>query len=239
MASHPPSSCCLKSFDHEGKPLGSHKEIAGLDTYQIGEQYGDERLIVILTDIYGNKFNNTLLVADELSKLNESQVLVPDILKGEPVADMSKFQEWMERHQPEENKQIVDGFLKKLHEEKSPKTVFGMGYCFGAKYAIQNLSDDGYFTAAAVAHPSFVAVEEVEAVKKPILISAATDDQIFPEELRNKSINILTKNDIRFQLDLFQGVSHGFAIKGDIKNPVVKYAKEKVIVDQTCFFKQF
>lgn len=239
MASKPPSDCCFKSFKHEGTPIGIHKDIAGLDTYQVGENYGYERLIVIMTDVFGNKLSNTLLIADELSKLNECQVLIPDILKGDAIVeyDPSKMLEWKDNHTPAENKTIVDGFLKRLHEQTSPKTVFGIGYCFGAKCTVQNLAKDGYLTAGAIAHPSLVSVEEVEAITKPILISAALDDIVFPEDLRNKTVSILAANEVRFQLDLFQGVSHGFAIKGDINEPVVKYAKVKVIVDQAYFFK--
>ncbi|RCK58927.1 hypothetical protein Cantr_07251 [Candida viswanathii] len=41
---------------------------------------------------------------------------------------------------------------------------------------------------------------------------------------------------VRYQVDLFSGVAHGFAVRGDIKDPVVRYAKEKALSDQLCFF---
>lgn len=239
MASNNPGACCLKVVYHEGEAKGHFREIAGLDSYQTGEKFGNEEIIVILTDVHGYKLHNIALIADQLSEMSCRQVLIPDILKGDPIKSTDDFPAWIEKHSSDVTKPIVDGFLDKLTKEKSPKSLFGIGYCYGAKYCVQNLTNDGYFTAGAVAHPSFVALEEVEAVTKPLLISAAETDGIFPEELRNKTIQILAANKVRYQLDLFQGVSHGFAVKGDPSIPQVKYAKEKVLIDQVYFFAQF
>ena len=158
---------------------------------------------------------------------------------GDPIKSSDERQKWLEKHSSEKTRPIVDDFLAQLTKEKTPKSLFGIGYCFGAKYCIQNLSKDGYFTAGAVAHPSLVSVEEVNAIVKPILISAAEIDKSFTEELRNKTIKILAANKIRYQLDLFLGVSHGFAVRGDLNVPEVKYSKEKVLIDQVYFFSQF
>ena len=119
-----------------------------------------------------------------------------------------------------------------------PTFLGGIGYCFGAKFAVQNLSTNGYLDAAAVAHPSFVSMEEVKAIKRPIIISAAETDQVFTPELRHQTEDELAKLEgVRYQVDLFSGVTHGFAVRGDIKNPIVRYAKEKVLADQLAFFK--
>lgn len=119
-----------------------------------------------------------------------------------------------------------------------PTFLGGIGYCFGAKFAVQNLSINGYLDAAAVAHPSFVSMEEVKAIKRPIIISAAETDQVFAPELRHQTEDELAKLEgVRYQVDLFSGVTHGFAVRGDIKNPIVRYAKEKVLADQLAFFK--
>ena len=66
--------------------------------------------------------------------------------------------------------------FKRVKEELKPTFLGGIGYCFGAKFAVQNLSINGYLDAA-VAHPSFVSMEEVKAIKRPIIISAAETDQ--------------------------------------------------------------
>lgn len=234
MASNPPSACCAQTNFHEGTPLGTHQEVFGVDTYIVGES---SNILVILTDIFGHRYNNVLLVADAISK-SGYKVLIPDILNGDPLKPGDDFQPWLPKHTPEITAPIVDNFLKRVKEELKPTFLGGIGYCFGAKFAVQNLSINGYLDAAAVAHPSFVSMEEVKAIKRPIIISAAETDQVFAPELRHQTEDELAKLEgVRYQVDLFSGVTHGFALRGDIKNPIVRYAKEKVLADQLAFFK--
>ncbi|KAL6451957.1 CPS1 Carboxypeptidase S [Candida maltosa Xu316] len=235
MASNPPGECCRQATFHEGTPIGTHQEIFGLDTYAVGDS-SSRQIVVILTDVNGNRLNNVLLIADEISKYGY-RVLIPDILQGNPITPDDDLLEWLSRHTAEITAPIVDTFLKQVKETLNPEFLGGIGYCFGAKYAIQNLSSTGYLDSVAVAHPSFVSIEEVKAIKRPLIISAAEIDPIFPAELRHETEDELAKLEgVRYQVDLFSGVSHGFAVKGDIKDPIVRYAKEKALKDQLCFF---
>ncbi|ODV66635.1 dienelactone hydrolase [Hyphopichia burtonii NRRL Y-1933] len=240
MASHAPAACCTQASFHEGQAQGEHKQIFGLDTYQVGAEHGNDRVIVILTDIFGNRFNNVLLIADEIARSCKYHVVIPDILKGDAVPlEHGDLSGWLTNHTSDITAPIVNGFLQQLRKEWSPKFVGGIGYCYGAKYAIQNISKDGFLDAAAGAHPSFVEVDEIKAIAKPIIISAAEVDPLFTRDLRWKTEEILTDIKARYQMDLFQGVSHGFSVKGDISDPIVKYAKEKTLSDQLLWFAQF
>ena len=229
--------CCFTGFRHEGQSKGQFKTVAGLETYITGED--SENVIVILTDIFGNKLNNTLLVADQLAEGTKTQVFIPDILKGDPIVDIGKVDKakWFADHSAEETNSIITAFLKQLHSEKSPKKVFGVGYCFGAKFAILQLAKGGYFSAAAGAHPSLVTPEDVENIERPLLISVGDEDAMFTEELRNKTLSILNKKNVWFQMDIFKNAPHGYAVRGDVSAPSVKYAKEKTVLDQVYFFK--
>lgn len=238
MASNPPGACCVAFNFHEGQSQGTHKEICGLDTYQVGTEHGNDKVLVIVTDVFGHKFNNVMLVADALAKQGKYQVLIPDILKGDPID--RDLHEWLKDHSPAETQQIVDKFLSALKKEWSPKFIGSIGYCFGAKFVINQLAKGGVIDAGAVAHPSFVDIEEVKAITKPILISAAEVDPIFPPELRFQTEQELAKlNGVRYQVDLFSGVSHGYAVRGDVTIPAVKYAKEKTLNDHLVWFDQF
>lgn len=243
-------------FRHEGTPLGSCQEVFGLDTY-VAEPQGSvccnntpkqqcKEYIVILTDIYGHKFNNVQLIADQLAQETDCIVYVPDILFGDPVIALdgsTDFAKWLSDHPHEKTRnEAVQPFLKKLREEKNPHFIGVIGYCYGAKFAIQQLSQkDGLADAGAIAHPSFVSVEEVDAIakEKPLLISAAETDHIFPEDLRHLTETKLKENGNCYQLDLFSGVSHGFAARGDVTVPWIKYAKEKALLDQIHWFNYF
>lgn len=242
MASLPPQDCCFKAFYHEGDYTGSYEVVAGLDTYVAGAEFGNDTIIVILTDIFGYKFNNIRLVADQLAGLNKNKVIIPDLFDGEAVVDFSNWnqQEWFGKYGPATATPKIDAYLKDIKAQFSPAKLFGIGYCFGAKFVIQHLTEDGLFTAGAIAHPSLVSVEEVEQITKPLLISTGENDSSFVPELRQKTTEILSaKKDVRWQLDIFQGAPHGFAVKGDISVPHIKYAKEKTIIDQTWWFGQF
>ncbi|CCE94292.1 protein AIM2 TDEL_0H04330 [Torulaspora delbrueckii] len=243
MASNPPGACCFKGFYHEGTPKGTLSDLYGIDTYVTGSQ-SNEKVIVIITDIYGHKFNNTQLVADTLGDAG-FRVYIPDILFGDAIEKLDgsvDFNEWLGKHNPQKTKAIVDQFLSGLKKENSPKFVGIVGHCFGAKYAIQQIhATEGLADVCAVAHPSFVSIEEIAAIgkEKPLLISAAENDSIFPPELRHQSEAKLAEIGARYQLDLFSGVSHGFAVRGDTSDPVVRYAKEKALVDQIYWFNHF
>lgn len=241
MASNPPGACCIETNFHEGSPIGKHQTVFGLDTYVTGTENSDNRVLVILSDIYGHRYNNTLLVADQLAKLGGYKVYIPDILENDPVpASHGDLGPWLKKHPAEVTRPIVDGFLKSLRERIGSKAFVGVvGYCFGAKYSIQQIAADGYANAAAVAHPSFVTIEEVEQIKKPLLISAAETDPIFTTELRHKTEATLANIKARYQIDLFCGTVHGYAVRGDPKDPVVRYAMSKTIADQVQWFAQF
>lgn len=235
MASNPPGQCCTEANFHEGKPIGTFKDLFGLDTYIVGEE-SSNKVVVILTDVNGNHFNNVLLIADTIAK-NGYKVLIPDILKGNPVKPGDDLQAWFKNHTLEITEPIVNGFLDKVKGELKPNFLAAIGYCFGAKYVIRNLTQSGPLDAGAIAHPSLVTIEEVKAIKKPLIISAAEVDHIFTPELRKVTEDELAKLDgVRYEFTLFSGTSHGFAVKGDISNPLVKYAKEKALNDQLYFF---
>lgn len=243
MASNPPGACCFTGFYHEGEARGSHKDVYGIDTYVAGKD-SNEKVIIILTDVFGNKLINTQLIADQLGDAGY-RVYVPDILFGDAIEKLDgsvDFNGWMQRHNPIKTKSIVDQFLLGLEKEHSPKFMGVIGHCFGAKYAIQQIhATEGLADACAVAHPSFVTMKELEAIgrDKPLLISAAEVDNIFTSDLRHSSLAKLAEIDARYQFELFSGVSHGFAVRGDMSNPAVKFAKEKTLADQIFWFDTF
>ncbi|QEU58886.1 Aim2 [Kluyveromyces lactis] len=244
MASNPPGKCCAQGFYHEGTPAGTTTELYGFETYVAGpESLKNEHVLVIVTDIYGIKVNNVLLIADQLAAAG-FRVYVPDFLFNDEVVALDgsfDFKSWLERHSAEKTHGLVQDFLTKLKEDNNPKKIGVIGHCFGAKYALLQINEKvGLADAAALAHPSFVEIEEVEAIgKKPVLISAAETDNIFPEELRYKTEEALKKQGSYYQINVFGGVSHGFAVRGDLSIPAVRYAQDKTIEDQISFFKFF
>ncbi|OWB68107.1 hypothetical protein B5S30_g3479 [[Candida] boidinii] len=243
MASKAPGACCFKAVLHEGEPTGEETKKFGYESYVAGGYTTTDKVIVILTDVFGYKFKNTQLIADELAKTTGYYVIVPDILKGEALTlnvTMEIFGEWFSRHPVQGTKDVVTTFLTNLKKELNPSYLSGIGYCFGAKYLFHQMTADGLFDVGVAAHPSFADEDEVAAIRKPVLISAAANDQIFPTELRHKTESILSSiKDLRYQIDLFGGVEHGFTVKSDDNIPAVRYAKNKALSDHVYWLKHF
>jgi len=89
----------------------------------------------------------------------------------------------------------------------------------------------------AVAHPSMVTLEQVADVKKPITISAAETDAVFPEQKRHETEDKLKEIGATYTLQLFSQAQHGFAVRGDLKKPMIKFAKEKAFQQAVEWFK--
>lgn len=61
-------------------------------------------------------------------------------------------------------------------------------------------------------------------------------DSIFTRELRHSSEDILSKTGQPYQLNVFSGVEHGFAIRADLSKPQNKFAKEQAFLQALAWF---
>ena len=55
-------------------------------------------------------------------------------------------------------------------------------------------------------------------------------------EKRHESEEILKKAGHPYQINLYSGVEHGFAVRADITKPVVKFAKEQAFIQAVQWF---
>lgn len=229
-----PGTCCVQTNFHKGTPKGSHSTVYGLDTYITGPT--SDKVVVLFSDVYGNRYNNTLLIADQIAA-NGFRVFAPDILKGELITAAKDLPSWIANHPMEETDKMVDDFLRAMRADVRPTFVGAMGYCFGARYALRQISKNRLVDIAAIAHPSLVTIEEFKAITKPLLVSAAESDEIFPTASRHEAELELAKDGKRYQIDVFSGTTHGFACRGDVDDPQEKYAMDKALLDQIVWFK--
>jgi len=126
----------------------------------------------------------------------------------------------------------VRAVLNALKEEGI--TAFGAtGYCYGAKNVLE-LAIEGELAAGAIAHPSLIQIptdlERLAASgsKTRILIHSCDIDRMFPPEAQAKADELL--GDGKYQAGYkrlhWEGCSHGFAVRGDLRDPKVKAGKE-------------
>lgn len=64
-------------------------------------------------------------------------------------------------------------------------------------------------------------------------------DSIFPTPKRHESEDILAKTGQPYQINLFSGVEHGFAVRADISNPINRFAKESAFTQAVAWFNQY
>ncbi|VVT58074.1 uncharacterized protein SAPINGB_P006024 [Magnusiomyces paraingens] len=246
MASNPPSNCCAQGFKHTGTSTGKFVQLDGINYYVTGdESFASSKLHILLTDILGNTFINNQLLADQFAQTGYF-VVVPDLFNNDavplnpPTENRSNFlNDWRPKHTPEITQPIVDTIVKSILSKWAPKWIVATGYCYGAKYAVRLLGT-GSINSAAIFHPSFITIDEIKAInveKTTLYIGAAEVDPVFQATLRHETEDVLQKIGAKYRLTLNHGVSHGFAVRGDISDPWIKYAKERVFADAVDWFK--
>ena len=141
---------------------------------------------------------------------------------------------------PSDVEPIVDTVIVEMRTVYNCKKISGVGYCFGAKYVVRHLLPQaGKIDVGYIAHPSFVEEEELAAIKGPLSISAAEIDSLFTTEKRHKSEEILKAAGVPYQINLFSGVQHGFAVRCDLTIKENKFAKEAAFLQAIQWFEEY
>jgi len=249
MASNPPARCCTIGVKHEGAATGEVKKIGNINTYfAYPESKKTEVAILLLTDVIGYDFINAQLIADQFAA-NGYYVVMPDLFEGDPIKlngppDFD-FMQWMQKSGPsgghtyKQTDPIVEAVIKDMKTNQGVKKIGAVGYCFGAKYVARFMTGGKGVDVGYMAHPSFVDAEEIKALTGPLSISAAETDKIFPAEKRRETEDILKDMSIPYQITLYSGVEHGFAVRGDMSNKEVKYGKEAAFIQAVAWFDEF
>ncbi|KAI5776820.1 Alpha/Beta hydrolase protein [Geopyxis carbonaria] len=245
MASNPPGACCTKGFTHDGTPKGSILSLGEVESYVVHPASGPSKSVVyIMTDVFGHRFINLQLYADNFAKEGHT-VVMPDLFNGDavpppgaPRPEGFEIMEWLKGHMPEQVDPIVTKVLAALKTEYQPEKLFTIGLCFGGKYVAHLLATDD-FTAGFMAHPSFVSIDELSRVRKPLSIAAAETDTIFTTALRHESEAQLQKMKATYVMTVYSGVEHGFAVRGDVSEKWVKWAKEAAFRQAVEWFAAF
>ncbi len=168
--------------------------------------------------------------------------------------DLMKWLNGPPGHLPNRVDPVVDAVIKEMRGNMGVKRIGGVGYCFGGKYVVRDLQE-GKLDAGFVAHPSFVEADELKAIKGPLSIAAAgkhaqapsqvevcwvrivETDQIFPASKRHESEEILAKTGLPYQINLYSGVEHGFAVRvPDLNIKEKRFAKEQAFIQAVQWF---
>ncbi|KAF6809851.1 dienelactone hydrolase [Colletotrichum sojae] len=249
----PPGPCCFTGTIHEGNPAGKVEDIIEVPTYvvrpaDVGSS-ANGHVVLYFPDVWGLSINAKLLM-DGFAAAGYT-ALGMDYFRGDPI---SKYRTSMTEPPPPgfdqaawrtkhwdfacENMPKWTLAVKEKFGGQTPgkQTRYACtGYCFGAPFVCNLLggedgeNGDPVVSAGAFAHPTVLKEEHFMGVKKPLLLSCAENDKAFPTESRRKAVDILQKEQKIYNLQLFSGVSHGFAVKGDPSDPYQRWCKEQCL----------
>lgn len=235
MASNLPRDCCAKTFLHSGTPTGKLETLDGVLTYVTGDK-SSKNVIIFYTDVFGPVYKNSQLLADMYAQEGYF-VVAPDLFDGDYVPQNLEGFDWgayMYKHRPEVVQAITEKTWNWIKANTSASFVGTLGYCFGARSAVRDIGN-GRADASSIFHPSFVTIEEIAAIKAPLLISAAETDEIYTVELRQKTEEKLREIGARYVQTVYSNTSHGFACRGDPSDKLAMAAMEKAFWD-TCWW---
>ncbi|KAF5000802.1 hypothetical protein FGRMN_1409 [Fusarium graminum] len=194
--------------------------------------------VLFLTDIYGLDLKENRELADQFAK--EGFVTVaPDLFNGSPApSDNPSFNttEFLAKYPPKVTDPVVAKAIKYLRKELKVGKVAATGYCYGGRYVFRSLDKDGGVDVGFTAHPSLLATDEIKAVRKPVSIAGAANDQIFPQPRQAETNAILTGLGKPFTSVLYSGTSHGFAVRANASEPQQVFAKDEAFYQAVRFF---
>ncbi|KIW23500.1 uncharacterized protein PV07_11693 [Cladophialophora immunda] len=252
MTSHGPSTCCYRGFKHEGEATGQIEQWKDFEVYvKYPENKSTDKAILFLTDVIGHRSINSQLMVDQLAA-NGYFVVMPDLFYGDAI-ELNKIGEldipkWFAGgysakgigHGPSTVDPIVETCLSEMRAKYHCKKIGAMGYCFGAKYVVRYLRpDQAQIDVGYAAHPSLIEKDELQGIKGPFAIAAAENDHVFPPEKRHESEEILKSLGLPYQINLYGGVAHGFAVRGDLKDRTQLYAKEASFLQALQWFEEY
>lgn len=157
-------ACCLSGSIHSGTPTGREDTIGGLPTYVAEPSDGSKaKTVVFITDIFGWKFKNVRLLADQYAKAG-FYCYIPDVQEGDslPIELLqsieptlkSKEQEglldkaketfdvmatlgpWLVKHREAVAEPIISGFINHLKTVAGTNKIGAIGFCWGGRYSI-------------------------------------------------------------------------------------------------------
>ncbi|KZT56632.1 alpha/beta-hydrolase [Calocera cornea HHB12733] len=235
--------CCTQAVKHEGTATGSFVDVGGVQTYiAYAPDKSLDRIILFYCDVFGPKFLNNQLLCDWFAGHGYT-VLAPDCFNGEELDKIMhnegfNIYEWIAPLRISAPKLISEVFLPAMKAQFPAKAYASVGYCFGAPMVMTDLTT-GSSTAGAVAHPSSLTDEHFKHSTAPLFLSCAEVDPVFGAESRHTAEAILAEGKRMYHFQLFGGVKHGFAVKGDMSNENERWAKEQSAWGILSWFDRF
>ncbi|KAM0712021.1 hypothetical protein Q7P37_011115 [Cladosporium fusiforme] len=247
----PSGMCCLEGHIHNGNPRGSFITVAGVETY-VAEPHPERsngNILLYYPDVWG-MFTNGLLVMDAFADAGYLTIGL-DYFRGDPVWKHRKnrldttsdpgfdYEAWKIKHMSFANEAVPRWNTAVKQRFGTPSTRYVcVGYCFGAPYVCDSLASMAgqapVCEAGAFAHPAFLKEHHFRQLEKPLFLSCSVIDHTFDAQSREFALDKMQGDGKTYHLQLFSGVQHGFALRGDMSQPYERYRRYRrlsILVD--------
>ncbi|KAG9775779.1 dienelactone hydrolase family protein-like protein, partial [Aureobasidium melanogenum] len=252
-------ACCISGAVHDGTPSGHEATVGGLPTY-IAEpsDKSKSKTVVFIVDIFGWKFKNVRLLADQYAKAG-FYCYIPDVHEGdslpieflqsvepplkvkeqegllakakETVDVMATLGPWLMRHRESVSEPLISGFIDAVRGIEGTGKIGAIGFCWGGRYAIlqgharkiddrgaagQGPKPSGGVDAVYACHPSLLSIpSDLEPVAKPVSLAVGEKDSMLDLKSVDQIKEALEKTGVPFEVKIYKGQVHGFALRSD------------------------
>jgi len=136
----------------------------------------------------------------------------------------------------------VHEFIKKIKSEKGYERIGAIGYCFGGAMT-GRLGSTDFVNTVVIAHPSNLTQGQIRAIKVPSSWALAEDDHYFKDKDVQATRAILKEQEekpdhIEYEMTVYKGTAHGFAVRPNLKVPEVKAGYEGALDQTVAWFKK-
>jgi dienelactone hydrolase len=165
---------------------------------------------------------------------------------------------WLARQTPEKVLPRLTAILEGVKDEYADAVAFGggvyaVGYCFGGKYVLilgseeegqaqtkaEEAGDEestpaiegkkALIKCGAIAHATLVTREDLKNLKVPTSMVVVQNDPLFPEEVLDAGRKYLASGNVENEIEVYEGVPHGFAVMGEYEDQKIKESQEKAM----------
>jgi len=239
--------CCKAGFLWDGTPTGKVTTLGKNKAYVAGTN--KDVAVLIVHDVFGWSLNNARLLADHYAKEADATVYLPDFFGGEVVtpemledpeqAKNFDLMAFLGRNSKEIRYPEIENCAKILKSELGFKKVGAIGFCYGGWAVFQlGAKSNPLVDCISMAHPSLLEHKEIEGVGVPVQILAPEHDPMFVPELKEFSNKTIPTLGVGYDYQLFPGLAHGFATRGDQSDPVQKQGLERAKNAAVFWFQQ-
>jgi len=258
---------CVTGHLHNGTPSGEVTTLGDVPTYVSKPKDGSkQKSLLFITDIFGWEIPNARLLADEYAAQG-FHTYVPDFLENDPfpienlkllaplptdhkpegiiekVIDqgpvMAHFGIWAMKHREAEVRPLIDRVIDVLRADPETGSLSVIGFCWGGYHATALAQEGSRIDTAVACHPAGVDTTTLEKVVKPYSLHVGGEDSFFPPSSAHEAEETLKKKNAAYEVIIYPGQVHGFAVRGDLQQKDIKEGRERCFANTVQFLKKY